>query len=910
MNHLFTFKVLLIGCIAMLADAVTAEAQTTVVDKLTKESFLSEGSYTPFTGVSITSTAIYAGNTSTSYKAIQLTTSSSNKGIVTTSSGGTVRKITIVWNINTASGRTLSIYAKNSAYLTNPSGLYDTGKGTLIADVKFNTKDVAQTNVVEVPGNYTYIGIRSKSDALYIDTISIEWEVPEAGAPDMPVITPAAGTLFDNTQKVTITSADGTTIWYTTDGTEPAVDSGTHIDSSTVTFSIGETTTVKAIAVNEDGKVSEVTSAYYTKVESSTGLSALVAKIRGDESSSDITYYVRLTDAVVTGVYDRYAYIEENGTAIYLNQSGHTLKVGQQYSGLATVSAKMTSSQPQLTAFDCPTVVEGATLPLTTVTLAELAGDFDTYLYRRVKVEDATVTKAFEDRRGKITQGDVTKNVYAQGGADIIMAVNDVIDVVAFPNRSSGTQQLNVLSREDITVKTVAPVLYFSESAISVRVDGDVSEPELTNTYGEEATYTSAEEAVATVDVESGEVTIVGVGETIITASLPTLGKSVSYTLTVVEVPVFTKTNGNYYLVTSTKELVVGARYLIANNSNGMVMGWQKSDNRGISSISTLSDDKREISSVTLATSDASTDDEKAREFVLEEGTKKNTWSFHDKIEAGYLYAPSSSSNHMRTKQDKDANASATIEIDAADGNATIKFQGSNTRNWIRYNSTSTLFSCYASGQYDIQLYKLYDTGSFTIGTDGYASFYTDKAFVMPEGVEGAIITEVTDYKLSIEYRYTSGAIVPAKTALLLKGSAGEYVYDHVTSTASAPDGNLLYGANAVDSEGNTYVAGMAVKYYRLSKKGGKNLGFYWGAADGAAFAYQAGKSFLAIDFEDGSRAYSIITLDDMVTGIHDVEATQVGGSRIYTLTGVCVGTDPRVLPKGIYVVNGKKVAF
>ena len=40
-------------------------------------------------------------------------------------------------------------------------------------------------------------------------------------------------------------------------------------------------------------------------------------------------------------------------------------------------------------------------------------------------------------------------------------------------------------------------------------------------------------------------------------------------------------------------------------------------------------------------------------------------------------------------------------------GVATIKATGTNTRNWMRYNSQSSLFACYASGQADISIYIL-----------------------------------------------------------------------------------------------------------------------------------------------------------------------------------------------------------
>ena len=66
--------------------------------------------------------------------------------------------------------------------------------------------------------------------------------------------------------------------------------------------------------------------------------------------------------------------------------------------------------------------------------------------------------------------------------------------------------------------------------------------------------------------------------------------------------------------------------------------------------------------------------------------------------ELGYLYAASSSSNYLKSTVSLTANASWAISINAETGVATIVAQGTNTRNIIRYNTTSSLFACYAEG--------------------------------------------------------------------------------------------------------------------------------------------------------------------------------------------------------------------
>lgn len=93
--------------------------------------------------------------------------------------------------------------------------------------------------------------------------------------------------------------------------------------------------------------------------------------------------------------------------------------------------------------------------------------------------------------------------------------------------------------------------------------------------------------------------------------------------------------------------------------------------------------------------------------FELRTGVASGQWSFYDEVNDGYIYAASSTSNHLKTESDLDYNGSWTIEI-SNDNVATIIAQGDNTRNILKYNSTSNphIFSCYSSGQKDIAIYK------------------------------------------------------------------------------------------------------------------------------------------------------------------------------------------------------------
>lgn len=204
-------------------------------------------------------------------------------------------------------------------------------------------------------------------------------------------------------------------------------------------------------------------------------------------------------------------------------------------------------------------------------------------------------------------------------------------------------------------------------------------------------------------------------------------------------------------------------------------------------------------------------------------------------------------------------------------------------------------------------------TGSFSITDAGFATYYTNKAFVMPENVQGGIVTKANNEtsQLTVSYNYQPGTVVPAKTPIVLKGEKGDYTVNYTTSEETAPAGNMLYGADNVDADGMTFVEGTNVKYYKLALGNDGKCGFYWGAADGAAFEYTANRAFLAIDITDASQAPEGFSLDGDggTTGIDGVMNGNDGSQKIYTVTGVYAGKSLDKLPKGIYIVGGKKVA-
>ena len=147
-----------------------------------------------------------------------------------------------------------------------------------------------------------------------------------------------------------------------------------------------------------------------------------------------------------------------------------------------------------------------------------------------------------------------------------------------------------------------------------------------------------------------------------------------------------------WVLVKDASTLVAGDKVVIAaKESNVALSTTQNNNNRGQADV--------------VKNGETITFGNDVQVLTLEAGSVDNTWAFN--TGTGYLYAASTSSNHLKTKTTKDENGSWDITI-ANDGVATVVAQGTNTRNLMQYNAASSLFSCYAEDkpQQSISLYR------------------------------------------------------------------------------------------------------------------------------------------------------------------------------------------------------------
>lgn len=351
---------------------------------------------------------------------------------------------------------------------------------------------------------------------------------------------------------------------------------------------------------------------------------------------------------------------------------------------------------------------------------------------------------------------------------------------------------------------------------------------------------------------------------------------------------------GNYIYekVKRTDDLVAGGIYLIVNEQNSGAMGCLLSSGKRSSVVCSFTDETITVPAEQIATATGETD--KVYELIL--GGENDAWFFQDAADGTYLSFASTSMGASTTLGEDNY---LTISFTTYD-NATIKCG----ERQLYYDKESTAentgyFRPYTSAKWTVQLYRR--VGSFSITKAGYATLYTDKAFVMPEGVKGAVVTQKDETTLLLNYLYPSGTIVPACTPLLLQGEAGTYTYNIAKSEATPTTDNLLHGSLL---DATTSVEG-ADRYYKLSyNSAGEDLGFYWGAADGGPFLSKGGLCFLALEKGNNLSTRRGFPFGEMTTATGLKTISKERQKQVYTLDGRRVKDASR---KGIYIVNGKK---
>lgn len=427
-----------------------------------------------------------------------------------------------------------------------------------------------------------------------------------------------------------------------------------------------------------------------------------------------------------------------------------------------------------------------------------------------------------------------------------------------------------------------APALSFPETSYMVEMGDAFSTPKLEGLpEGVTPEYTSSNTEVATIDAATGEVKIVGVGKTTITVTSPNTDiyeeATTSYELNVkaaIYKVEFDFTTNDWNLPEISKKekasYTNGAGYTITfgqSNSGHKIL----SDNTGRCLIFGKKDATLSLPAFPFAVS-------KIKVFGRDNASGQVTQNIFVGGEEVSTQTTSAKIDHIyEIKEGYQAAGNIyTLKVTSANNTQIIKI--------VVYAKDETV------------------AGAINIATEeGFGTFYTDKNYVLPQGLTAFGYTSIDgNNTLTKSVEYVAGDIVPANTAVVVKGAKGSYNYYNTEEVATKIiEKNLLKGVTT-----DTKIeAKSGVKRYILTRADDGILAFY--RTNSGTINVKANRAYLEVPT---AMAVASFSLEGSATGINNV-VTTAAKQGIYTISGVRLNaTTTKELPAGIYIVDGKKV--
>ena len=195
---------------------------------------------------------------------------------------------------------------------------------------------------------------------------------------------------------------------------------------------------------------------------------------------------------------------------------------------------------------------------------------------------------------------------------------------------------------------------------------------------------------------------------------------------------------------------------------------------------------------------------------------------------------------------------------------------------------------------------------TITLPNVGYGTIYdSENTFVLPADLKAYVVSSANMSELT----YTEVAdYIPAGTAVMLEDvnkKGGEFNLYPASAKVTYKGANLLKGSDVA----TTTTAEENSLFYKLSfgpssTELAKTFGWFYGAADGAAFQIEGHRAWLAIPKGSQSAPAFSYILDGEATGINVANSQQPMANSYYDLQGRKVANPT----KGLYIVNGKTV--
>lgn len=426
-----------------------------------------------------------------------------------------------------------------------------------------------------------------------------------------------------------------------------------------------------------------------------------------------------------------------------------------------------------------------------------------------------------------------------------------------------------------------APALSFPETSYTIEMGDAFTAPTLEGLpEGVTSAYTSSNKEVATVDAATGEVKIVGVGTTTITVTSPETG-------------IYEGATASYEL--NVKAAIYKVEFDFTTNNWGLPTGYNKGEasytnEAGYTITFGISSSGHKI---------MGSDSDCNLIFGKEDAT---------------LSLPAFPFAVSKIKVFGKKGASGKVTQNIFVGNEAVSTETTNaTEDHIyeiaeAFQAAGNIYTLKVTNPNNTQITKIVVyakdetvAGAINIATEeGFGTFYTDKNYVLPQGLTAFGYTSIDGNTLTKSVEYVAGDIVPANTAVVVKGAKGSYNYYNTEETATKTiEKNLLKGVTTDTRIG----ASSGVKRYILTRADDGILAFY--RTNSGTINVKANRAYLEVPT---AMAVASFSLEGSATGINNV-VTTAAKQGIYTISGVRLNaTTTKELPAGIYIVDGKKV--
>lgn len=769
-----------------------------------------------------------------------------------------------------------------------------------------------------------------------------------------PEITVPAGAFLDS-KVITMTSTDGASIYYTTDGSAPTGLSTLYDPANKP--SISATTTIKAIATKSGWSDSEVATETFTKIVPKTVGEAIAATpssgTLADQYIHGIVSSFQGDDIMDDGSNYRY-YISDDGTTttqleVYkgkgLNNVAFSdaddLLIGDEvviFGGLTTFGSTKEIASGNY-------IVSLVRKPAPTFSVSPSSATLEAYTH---ETADVTLTTN--------TDGVITCESSNSDVATVALKSGNVYTITA---QTSGTATITIkaAASENYAQASAAVTVTVNDSRADAGISFTKNAEEitwgesftgqaLTNSNSVSVTWSSTNEDVATVD-NTGDVTVLKAGTTEIKANFAgnaTYKTAVaSYTLTV------NKANADLSYTTTSFEIMLNDDTFEApalNNPNNLT-GITYASNK--TTVATVNSTTGELSYVASAEGTATITATFAGNDWYNAGNASYTITIYDPTVKGSKYnpytvaeviamAPTSTSAPAEGQSDiyvtgyligEFRNITATnttvltsdfttdANIALADSPTTtalassipVNLTSNNHKNAFgnKTNKGKTIgYKVLVKGDalkyFSVPGLKNIDEISAvsvpaTLGTNGYTTF----ASPLPLDLTAANLpTGVSAYKASVEgttVTFTEiDQTVPANTGILLKGTANETVAIPVAASGTAVANNAF----EVNTAGTTFDGDDDYYYFGLKKN---TLTF--ALFEPSTVAIPANKAYLMVlKSSIPASAKSLNVVFDETTGISTLERIVIDNDAWYDLQGRRVAQPT----KGVFIHNGKKI--